>query len=850
MSARRVLLDIHSWIGLTAGILLAVIGLSGALLAFRAEITETLDPTLFERPAPIGSDGQAAARALTPNELAERLARSHPEQRLQSLTLNRDPERPVRVVFAPPPGERRGPRLWIDPWTADDLPAPRAEAFFETVDALHRWLLLPREDGKPITGSLAGLLIVLSLSGLYLRWPRRVGDWRAWLRIDLRLRGRALLWQLHAVVGTVALVCYLVSALTGIYWAFDPVRRWVDTAVGEARPPPAPRADASMARRPDTGGPAGAPPTQADSGRRATQAATALAKVDLASVWTSFQARRGGLWQEVSLRLPSTPGAAVEINVLPSTAAHERARDRLSLDPVSGEWRQERLFVAQTPAARLVNSIYALHLGTYWGLAGRLVMTATSLALVGFAITGWLLYLGRRRRHRESQTEKRRLLGALAPTDGASSAGGNEGVPASPSRPPVLVAYASQTGRAERLAWQTALALREAGLMPEVRSLAGLQPGELNRNHAVLLVASSTGDGEAPDGVRRFARALERLRAPLVPAPAFGLLALGDRHYPRFCEFGHSLARHLSRLGARPLFPPVEVDGLDPTALARWKNELALAFDRAVDLAGTSVGEDWATVTLTGRRHLNPGSPGTPLNRIRLGLPDDAQWQPGTLVEIQPPTRVPSTAATGAAQQDELPRRYSVASCPHEGWIELWVREAQRPDGRPGLVSGWLAHCPPGTSVNIRLLANPSFRLIDDDRPCIFIGNGSGFAGLRGHLSERASRGHGRNWLIFGERRADADAAFLDEVRPWQTASLIEAVDIAWSREEPGRYVQDVLSASAAKLDAWLAQGAVIYVCGSRAGMGEAIDAMLLSHLGAQSYADLIEEGRLRRDVY
>ncbi|MBC7489008.1 MAG: PepSY domain-containing protein [Glaciimonas sp.] len=46
----------------------------------------------------------------------------------------------------------------------------------------------------------------------------------------------------------------------------------------------------------------------------------------------------------------------------------------------------------------MISSIYALHLGSFFGLMGRIIMTLTGLVLPLFSLIGWLLYLGRRRR--------------------------------------------------------------------------------------------------------------------------------------------------------------------------------------------------------------------------------------------------------------------------------------------------------------------------------------------------------------------------------------------------------------------------------------------------------------------
>ena len=149
-------------------------------------------------------------------------------------------------------GQRRGQTVFVDPYTGAQLPEQHGTEFFEWVERLHRWLLLPRDDGKPITGTLAGLLLMLSLSGLYLRWPRRPLSWRIWLTFDPALKGRSFLWGLHSVAGTWALVAYVVFTCTGMYWAFGVVRSTVD---GWAGVPPRVAAPAAPSSKPGGGRP-------------------------------------------------------------------------------------------------------------------------------------------------------------------------------------------------------------------------------------------------------------------------------------------------------------------------------------------------------------------------------------------------------------------------------------------------------------------------------------------------------------------------------------------------------------------------------------------------------------------
>ncbi|MFH7365558.1 PepSY domain-containing protein, partial [Pseudomonas syringae group genomosp. 7] len=61
--------------------------------------------------------------------------------------------------------------------------------------------------------------------------------------------------------------------------------------------------------------------------------------------------------------------------------------------------------------AQLLASNYALHVGSYFGVAGRIIMTGASLLMPLFFITGWLLYLDRRRKMRESERARGEVQG-------------------------------------------------------------------------------------------------------------------------------------------------------------------------------------------------------------------------------------------------------------------------------------------------------------------------------------------------------------------------------------------------------------------------------------------------------
>ncbi|WCM90987.1 sulfite reductase flavoprotein subunit alpha [Acidovorax sp. NCPPB 3576] len=859
-SLRQAWFQVHWFLGITAGTVLVVIGLSGALLSFHEEILDALNPGVR----------QVTPRAgpmLTPQQIVDAVARVPGHPRISTLTVQSQPGAAARVIFQARPGERRGDTVYVHPYTGALQPDLKGQDAFEWIEALHRWLLLPREPGRVATGVLALCLLALSLSGLYLRWPRHPLRWRTWLTFDTALKGRSFLWALHSVVGTWALVVYLMLTATGLYWAFDAVRDTVDGWAGLPRP-----ARAAAAPR---------------AGVKAGPDANEAAPLDLTRAWRTFE-QRAGPWTQASLRLPARPTQAVQFTWLAADATHDRQRNRMSIEPLTGEVPVDDRHAQRGAAARALATIYPLHMGTYFGLPGRLAVMFASLAMPLFAITGWMLYLGRRRQRRATEAARAAHGHSMPPMAGRDQ-----------NADTLLVAYASQAGQAERVALQSAAALQRAGLGLAVQSLQALTPGMLTAHRRVLLVASSFGEGEPPDNARRFARLLAHQPADSLKGVRYGLLALGDRNYTRFCGFGHALDEGLRRAGAEPLFPLIEVDDADPAALARWTEALA-ALEGAehlamnVDLAEGTPSPVYAPWRLARRECLNPGSLGHPLFEVSLTHSDPADWHPGALVEVlprhapqavaawlhaagadgaapvqhegerttladalavsvlpQPPLEFAGAQACADALVALAPRTYSVASLPGDGALQLLVRQERHAQGL-GLASGWLtAHASLGAEVALRLVANPRFDSAPGDAPCIFIGNGSGLAGLRSHLRARVRAGHRRNWLLFGERQRAHDDLCAEEIGGWQNQGFLERLDRVFSRDgEAHRHVQDRLRDAADDLREWVAQGAVVYVCGSAEGMAAGVDAALVEVLGADAVDALITDGRYRRDVY
>ncbi|MFV0681077.1 PepSY-associated TM helix domain-containing protein [Ottowia sp.] len=353
----------HRWAGLVLGAWLAVVGVSGALLTYRVELLAWANPGVSQvalRPGPV----------LTPGALLARLPASLHGRPIATLTMFAQAGAAPRLILAEVPGQPAQERVFfLDPYTGQPR-AQHGETVFETIEALHRWLLLPKEPGRWVVGSLALVLLLMGATGLVVRSPRRGARLSAWARmfkVDWRLRGRAFWWSLHSALGVWLLPVYLLSSVTGVYWAFDSVRVATHAAVGAAPPQRMPRQPGPV----DT--------STAQELERAWQALN-----DAGVDWTS-----------ASLRPSRAPGHPVQITWLAADAFHDRERNLMQIAPHSGMLERDVRHAAQSAGERVVRWVHPLHTGSWAGTVSRAVMLLASLALLLFVATGWWLYAQR-----------------------------------------------------------------------------------------------------------------------------------------------------------------------------------------------------------------------------------------------------------------------------------------------------------------------------------------------------------------------------------------------------------------------------------------------------------------------
>lgn len=149
-----------------------------------------------------------------------------------------------------------------------------------------------------------------------------------------------------------------------------------------------------------------------------------------------------------------------------------------------------------------------------------------------------------------------------------------------------------------------------------------------------------------------------------------------------------------------------------------------------------------------------------------------------------------------------------------------------------GAVSHELCHSKVGDEVSVFIRPNPGFHLKDNaDTPIIMIGAGTGIAPYIGFLQQiEKQQSSSHTLLIFGERYRQRDFLYQSQLENWRSQGVLNQLVTVFSRDQASkRYVQHAMLEQGKEIWSLLTRNAVVYVCGSKANLGQSVDQTLTS---------------------
>ena len=280
---------------------------------------------------------------------------------------------PATAIARGRPAEGSGPPLivtvYLDPPTARVLDTSVFRtSLFGFLHRFHENLTIPQYSGRAIVGWVGVAMLILSLSGIYLWWPRN-GKFLPGLRW---WRSAHVDNNLHHLLGFWISLPLAFVSLTGIYLSFPPQARELMSAVAPMTPP-APRVGFGPVARQTTLTP--------ERALAAAQAAVPQARPE--TLFLPVAAREGAANSSLSWRIRLS---APDTETVTVTVDDNTGNATVAPAPFSGD--------------RAALWIRRLHEGSHSGVIWRIIVLLTGIFPTVLGVTGIIVWLRRRRLRR------------------------------------------------------------------------------------------------------------------------------------------------------------------------------------------------------------------------------------------------------------------------------------------------------------------------------------------------------------------------------------------------------------------------------------------------------------------
>lgn len=347
--------NIHLWLGLATGLVVFVISITGSIYVFEEEIREFTQ-----------KDFRYVGLQQKPFVGLERIITA-----FEKLSP-KDPIRLIRMEEAFPNATveittKKGAAYYFNPYTAG-LVKQGKEDWLEVVQHIHTSLLLGK-TGEFIMQWSVVIFVVMLISGLILWFPGQMRLLKQSLTIKRNASFKRLNYDLHNVLGFYASIVLLVTALSGLYFAFKSVKNAASFFAGSKL------SQGKMVTAPK--------PVQIERlALRYNNIYTAALAQYPGVISSSISVRGKG---ELRLRM-----------IYPYRWA--RNQNTFFYDEATGKMLRSKLYKDFNGADLIEATNYDLHTGRLLGLPHKIVSFLASLIAASLPVTGFIIWWKKRKK--------------------------------------------------------------------------------------------------------------------------------------------------------------------------------------------------------------------------------------------------------------------------------------------------------------------------------------------------------------------------------------------------------------------------------------------------------------------
>lgn len=206
---RKILFQIHLWSGISLGLYIFFISITGSVLVYRNELYVAATP----KPAISSNQGSM----LSEEQLIEQALLMNPGYEVTRMTQARNPDQAAEIWLE---SEANIRKRFFDPYTGADVgsAARTGQMLVIGLINLHESFLIG-QTGRKINGIGAIVVILIVFTGLIIWWPG-IKRWRRSLKIQTGVNWKRTIWDTHSMLGIWSFVFILVFAFSGVYLSF------------------------------------------------------------------------------------------------------------------------------------------------------------------------------------------------------------------------------------------------------------------------------------------------------------------------------------------------------------------------------------------------------------------------------------------------------------------------------------------------------------------------------------------------------------------------------------------------------------------------------------------------------
>ncbi len=206
---RKILFQIHLWSGISLGLYIFFISLTGSVLVYRNELY------VMTTPNPVVSTDLETV--LNDELLIQRVLLANQGYEVARINRSGDPTRAIEI-WLEQDGQIR--KRFYDPFTGNDIgsAARTGQMLVINLINLHESFLFG-ETGRKINGIGAIAVLLIAFTGLVIWWPG-IKRWKRSLKFQKGIGWKRQIWDLHSVVGIWSSLFIIVFAFSGAYLCF------------------------------------------------------------------------------------------------------------------------------------------------------------------------------------------------------------------------------------------------------------------------------------------------------------------------------------------------------------------------------------------------------------------------------------------------------------------------------------------------------------------------------------------------------------------------------------------------------------------------------------------------------